>query len=565
MSSRRIRYDAPHTKSEEARKNAAGGRAQVCLAQFSELDKKAAKKAAKRAAKELAAFIAEQEALEVEARDQFRMFDSDQNGYIDLEELGNVLRNMKLFEDLDDPNDAQAIIENGLTDFDDNADGKLDFKEFSMLYNKFVTERDFIEIEAPNKFKPPPYLENKDPNKIKALQELLKQSVFAVRRKGESKDFFDNQKIRSKAFKLDYKRMTKSPSWTELLVTYKLGEMDKETKKYKPVTKEQKKDVKAIKKMFMKEWTLLNDIFTFYTCKALDGAVFSMDIDEFMDFTHTAGFRQGKFNRKKPEWGIMDLKACFDEVNKEPEVTGKKKKKENDLNPDDGLVRFEFMECILRMMLRFEVEDADPKLQIRIDGFFKFLRANLTRESPASVLDRNVYRIDRLYSQKSLEVLYAYQREIRAVYALMVGPDFMPATLQEWLWLCKRLDIIDDRKGRRITEREIHLMFTWSQMMHKDELKSRDKAYTLDFDEFLEIICRMADTKDLPTAEDLRENNFQDTVYAIEDAIGRQGAEPRPLDPLIKRRPSSDFWDLHTNHTQETGDRLKSFLDYTFY
>ena len=260
----------------------------------------------------------------------------------------------------------------------------------------------------------------------------------------------------------------------------------------------------------------------------------------------------------------MDLKACFDEVNKEPEVTGKKKKKENDLNPDDGLVRFEFMECILRMMLRFEVEDADPKLQIRIDGFFKFLRANLTRESPASVLDRNVYRIDRLYSQKSLEVLYAYQREIRAVYALMVGPDFMPATLQEWLWLCKRLDIIDDRKGRRITEREIHLMFTWSQMMHKDELKSRDKAYTLDFDEFLEIICRMADTKDLPTAEDLRENNFQDTVYAIEDAIGRQGAEPRPLDPLIKRRPSSDFWDLHTNHTQETGDRLKSFLDYTF-
>ena len=559
-------YEVLHTKSQDARARAAGTRAKVCLAQYSTLDKKAAKKAAKQAAKELKAFVEEQEALEAEAREQFRIYDSDQSGNIDIAELANVTKGMGIFDDIDDPEDPEndnnknAIIENGMRDFDDDRDGKLDFKEFCMLYNKFVTERDLLEFEAPSKYKPPPYLEGRDPNQVKALQELLKTSIFAVRRKGESKDFFDNAKIRTKAFKLDWKRMTKSPSWINLLEVFDLGEFDKNDKKFKP----KKKEVKQIKKMMLREWTLLNDIFTFYTCKALEGAVASMDLDEWMKFTHAAGFRQGKFNRKKPEWGIMDLKACFDEVNVEAEATKKKAKKENEVNPDDQMMRFEFMEGVLRMMLRFEVEDANPKIAVRIDGFLRFLRKNLERECPASMLDRNVYRIDRLYHQSALEVLFAFQRELRAMYALMVGPDFMPATLQEWMWLCTRLDIIDDRKGRRITDRELHMMFMWSQMLNKDEIKGRDKAYTLSFDEFLEVVCRMGDTKDLPTAEDLKKHGFGNTVEAIEDAIARQEAEPRPLDPLIPRRPSSDFWALHTTHTQTSGERLKSMLDYMF-
>ena len=448
--------------------------------------------------------------------------------------------------------------------YDEDNNKKLDFNEFAQAYNRFVTIRD--QWEAAKAGVAPEFGHLSDEDKARAAQipVMLEKSVFASRRKtAESGTYFDTDSVLQKAFKLDWKRIESSPTFYAFCEEAGLGEFKKE-KKFTL-----NKQGKELKEVIHKWYPDINRLFAFFSTSALEGAMHGMDFGEFTEFAGAAGFHQGTFDPVNPVFGAMDLKTCFEEVNVEveddgAEATGKRAKKkaaENAANENDVMLRFEFVHCIMRMVSRFPRGEGVFTIGKQAADFMQYLDVNVEDKLPRTLIDRNMFRLNRLYNPDVLDNLFQYNKQIRTLYSICVGPDFNPITLQEWMWFMYRLDIFDERKGRRITQRETHLMFTWSQMMVSDEIKGRESANTLTFDEFLEALCRLADCKDLPDEESLRQHEFENSVFAIDDAIERDraGEEPR-----IARRPSSDFWAVGDKHTRTLSDRVVAMLDYAF-
>ena len=60
-------------------------------------------------------------------------------------------------------------------------------------------------------------------------------------------------------------------------------------------------------------------------------------------------------------------------------------------------------------------------------------------------------------------------------------PSLQDATVDEWLWLCRRIGAVDDQlpEGKGIHDVELSLMFAWSQMAMIDEIKDRDSYTTM--------------------------------------------------------------------------------------
>jgi hypothetical protein len=91
-----------------------------------------------------------------------------------------------------------------------------------------------------------------------------------------------------------------------------------------------------------------------------------MNYDEFKEFAYAAGLRdkgepQAASTRRK-NMHVIDLKALFAEINEEEQATSKAKQLENDVNDDDAFLRFEFLECVMR--LAGQVPSEDPKTSL---------------------------------------------------------------------------------------------------------------------------------------------------------------------------------------------------------
>lgn len=253
----------------------------------------------------------------------------------------------------------------------------------------------------------------------------------------------------------------------------------------------------------------------------------------------------------------MNLISLFDELNVEDDAKGnKKKQKENDINIDDAFMRFEFLELVMRMAMKFP-QTSDPKAAFQ--GFLIFAKNNLNREAKVAVADRNLFRKDRLYTPEVCSAFLNYQHELRAIYSLMVGTDFKDATIEEWLWLCKRVGAVDTHileTNKGVHEVELSLMFAWSQMAMTDELKDRESYTTMSFTEFLEALGRLADVKDLPTVEDLQLHGYKSALEAVAES-------ERAKFPKLQRRASSEFYGEPAK-TRTLEQRLLMLFEYIF-
>jgi hypothetical protein len=59
---------------------------------------------------------------------------------------------------------------------------------------------------------------------------------------------------------------------------------------------------------------------------------------------------------------VVDLKGLFTEINQEEVATNKAKQLENDVNDDDAFLRFEFLECVMRLANQVSTEDPNTSL-----------------------------------------------------------------------------------------------------------------------------------------------------------------------------------------------------------
>ncbi|KAK3280084.1 hypothetical protein CYMTET_12066 [Cymbomonas tetramitiformis] len=405
-----------------------------------------------------------------------------------------------------------------------------------------------------------------------SLKAMLDDSIFAPRKKEAlSGDYFDTTEMRNKMFKLDWGRMDKKPTFIAFKKKNGLALEDKETGKLKPTPL-----LKFYKNTMRTEYDVICNAYTYYICREKGSPQHAMSQKEFEEFCFHNGLRDCADASKK-KFGFMNLTRLFQELNEEPDPANKKKKAENAANDDDALMRFEFLELIIRLSWAFP-QSPEPKTQFQ--GYLMYVRSNFMREAQLGAIDRNVFRKERLYTPEVLAVLKAYQEELRTIYTLAVGTDpgigkdSPKLSYKKWCWLSERCEFEDTNlfegnnlplacggiPAQGLHRNELTLIFMTSMMMVPDEIKHRDLYNVASFTEFLEALCRVAESKDLATKEALEQFEFMSTVNAIYDAAAQVKAKKKPK---IARRPSSEFW-ANPEKTRSLAERVLSFLDYMF-
>merc|ERR1719238_1767034 len=198
---------------------------------------------------------------------------------------------------------------------------------------------------------------------------------------------------------------------------------------------------------------------------------------------------------------------------------------ENDANLDNALMRFEFLEVIVRVALaKFpKLAAADAVTTLLTQHFLKYC-------GPDVAHDRNAFRRERLYNELIDGILKLHLVSLKAMFQAFCPTR--PGTQQ-------RLRRMPCRSGKRgwegllakaklfsikaFTIRHARLAFTWSRMRIADELIDQAKTTSLSLTDFLEAIVRVADMVWLPSDEDLRAANLpvgSANAYRWEEVYG---------------------------------------------
>eukprot|EP00753_Platysulcus_tardus_P010744 PLAT3014.1.p1 GENE.PLAT3014.1~~PLAT3014.1.p1 ORF type:complete len:474 (+),score=260.16 PLAT3014.1:39-1460(+) len=244
-----------------------------------------------------------------------------------------------------------------------------------------------------------------------------------------------------------------------------------------------------VKSVLVTHFVTLRDAFKFYAGLGGSGNPFTVSLNEFTQFTSKCGIMD--WERINP----ASISGVFIATNVERNADGSLAK--DDSNPDRELVRFEFIEALLRLaMKKFEGSFADqPSAQLRhlldahVVPHVTRLLGNRVREQLRAEAVQAVYR-DNLDS-------------LRAVFRHYVLPASRVRP-RDYLTLTDYVRLVDDAaiSADKLSKRDVKLSFIDSQMdaIGDDDEAAEDKEDSKDdihmsqmvFVEFLEGLGRLA-------------------------------------------------------------------------
>ncbi|KAH8062636.1 hypothetical protein JL722_3563 [Aureococcus anophagefferens] len=370
----------------------------------------------------------------------------------------------------------------------------------------------------------------------------LETSMFAPRLKeADSRQFLDAENVLAKALACDWRMVLAEDRFHKFV-----RKMDEGVKGGESIDDE----LEDIRKAFAGRYATVLRLFDYYcACSSiLTKAAFSIS--------------QNSYNLMLQETGIPDeTTACtFDECKKVFIVCNfeaDKKSEQSDMNEDKALMRYEFIECLVRMAHARFKKDIDDVSEC-VDALFDDVV--LRNVTPESILDTDDFRRDRLYFEEVEDGFKPHLKPLRIVYDkyAMLKPDGgRPSfSLMEWVTVLNDGRLIGDE----LTVREARLCFFWSRMVVADEVKSRHKFMTLSWVEFLEALARVADMTNVPTDEmvaDCGAINMIDYEFKVQKML------PEEREKFSERRPSADLLAPKTRPLGNKVDKLcKSLLGY---
>ena len=370
----------------------------------------------------------------------------------------------------------------------------------------------------------------------------LETSMFAPRLKeADSRQFLDAESVLAKALACDWRMVLAEDRFHKFV-----RKMDEGVKGGESIDDE----LEDIRKAFAGRYATVLRLFDYYcACSSiLTKAAFSIS--------------QNSYNLMLQETGIPDeTTACtFDECKKVFIVCNfeaDKKSEQSDMNEDKALMRYEFIECLVRMAHARFKKDIDDVSEC-VDALFDDVV--LRNVTPESILDTDDFRRDRLYFEEVEDGFRPHLKPLRIVYDkyAMLKPDGgRPSfSLMEWVTVLNDGRLIGDE----LTVREARLCFFWSRMVVADEVKSRHKFMTLSWVEFLEALARVADMTNVPTDEmvaDCGAINMIDYEFKVQKML------PEEREKFSERRPSADLLAPKTRPLGNKVDKLcKSLLGY---
>ena len=316
-------------------------------------------------------------------------------------------------------------------------------------------------------------------------------SIWGPRRKGgDAKDFYDTPAVKHAAFNCDWnlgvERM-KLDKKAERAAKVGLGAEAAESAR--PMLRQGMEEHKDI----------LYQMFDFYGKEGND--IFSISITSFLQFVRDAGL----INEDVEGQRSQDLQLIFDAANASAT-------KDDVYNAKRSLNRMEFIGVLAQLILERHVKGGglDP-----IEACRKFFREDIIPRLPRQCFqDSNSFRADFCYKEEVDMELKKHEESLRNIFTSFaygtgaIGDAVLSTKLMdggEYSEFISRIDLVD----AFITQREVRLAFLWSRMLVVDEnsLKGRSSVLQLRFEDFLEVLVRLAYQSAMPNEEDLEKAN----------------------------------------------------------
>ncbi|EFJ45989.1 hypothetical protein VOLCADRAFT_118253, partial [Volvox carteri f. nagariensis] len=376
-------------------------------------------------------------------------------------------------------------------------------------------ERTFVELDA---------------TRFKESSWNVDDSLFAQRKKEcESHELYDTDKVRLQQLNVDWRRVVSKTRFRRLVLKTDLG--------VKEDGQRLDEELGEVREELQRQSDLIP------SSEALQ-----LSPSAWMAFCHDAGI-VGKGCTG------MDVQNIFVAVNFEEES----ETEESAANDDDAMVRFEFMEGLIRVAFaKFistkRMTDASDAIGALLEGV-----AASPGIPPEARVDPNEWRRVRFYTAEVEEVIKEYWDLLGGIFKLYKARDraryFWPEHFFSFL---ESNQLLGAATG--LSRKDAKLIFAWSQALVTDELRRRQRAVSLTLWDFIEAVSRVADAISPPDSQDMvqyfleEEEDPPETdrlVYEYYRSVGEAG-------PLL-RRPSAG---LLSAPTRPLAPKLRNLLQY---
>ena len=165
----------------------------------------------------------------------------------------------------------------------------------------------------------------------------------------------------------------------------------------------------------------------------------------------------------------------------------------NPRNPDRALVRYQFMEFILRV-----AEECINKglFQTYVEAAQKLFEDNILPH--IKIFNWQEFRQNKYWNENCDCVYKTYLPIIQSVYKKYSGAKTKPG-LKKFMCLEELFKLVNDAQllNDRLVDRDISVFFNVSMMTQVDEL-TKDRIYEMAFIEYMECLARIADVYAAP-------------------------------------------------------------------
>ena len=173
-----------------------------------------------------------------------------------------------------------------------------------------------------------------------------------------------------------------------------------------------------------------------------------------------------------------------------------------DANDDRALMRFEFLEAIMRIAVAkfIETKKTDSLLAAVKRLLSDYFATNKGEGSCNALIDDPTeFRREHVYTQETDKVLRKEVPMLNQMFHGYCRSASKGMLLQEWLAMLKDMDFFN----YDFTSREAKLAYVWSKSRVIDEVKGRESIHRMNLFDFMEGLLRIAQLKPLPAPEDI--------------------------------------------------------------
>ena len=363
----------------------------------------------------------------------------------------------------------------------------------------------------------------------------LDESIFNPRKRlSDARDFYDNKKVKKSAFKIDWNNLTSKKRF----VNFILREDDDGSKD----------ELYEVRDVIWECYDTIMDAYEFYSVMGTSmSSLYTISLNSYSDFVDDCNIPDSKSKTCKRK----DLDTIFIVANVEED----KASKVNKQNDDRALMRFEFLEVVVRIAIQKYLRSGDTD---DVSDAVRMLCEQNIRPSlgPEAVHDSNVFRKNRLYTEGVDKVFKQHNKRIQMIFKVFAQPKvgftkYQLMNMEEWMYLLKTCELFDED----FTQREGKLAFAWAQMAIADEIRRRVAFTCITFEDFLEALARICDMKALPTDEDIKKTGVKTAGKFFE-----KKKEEGLLDDFCRANPC--HW--HDKKTRSMHELLPKLLDLIF-